>query len=94
LRGANVQKQTDVLVVCPDCRKVYLQRVTGGYIGPRKRAPNYSVSLQERCKAAGQTDGADSWYGLMRCTACSLRRCPPALRETLRSWLENGESPA
>lgn len=89
-----MQKQTDVVVVCPDCNKVYVQRVTGDYIGPTRRAPNYRPELQERCKAHGQTDETRHWYGLMRCTACSLRRCPPALRETLRAWMENGESPA
>jgi hypothetical protein len=89
-----VQKQTDVVVACPDCKRVYVQRVTGAYIGPRKRAPNYEPALQERCKEAGQTHGKDSWYGLMRCAACSLERCPPTLRETLRKWLERGELPA
>jgi hypothetical protein len=94
LRGTNVQTQTDVLVVCPDCYKTYVQRVTGAYIGPRKRAPNYKPALQERCKAHGQTDGKDHWYGLMRCAECSLERCPPSLRETMRAWLEKGENPA
>jgi hypothetical protein len=89
-----VQEQTDVLVVCPDCGKVYVQRVTGEYIGPRKRAPNYAPDLQERCKSQGQTDGKNHWYGLMRCAACSLRLCPPSLRKVMRAWLEMGESPS
>lgn len=89
-----MQPQTDVVVVCPDCHKVYVQRVTGAYIGPRKRAPNYAVRLQERCKEAGQTFEHGAWYGLMRCTECSLKRCPPSLRETMRAWLEKGENPA
>jgi hypothetical protein len=86
-----VQKQTDVLVACPDCGKVYVQRVTGAYIGPRKRAPSYLPDLQERCKARGQTDGRNGWYGVMRCAECSLQKCPPSLRESLRRWLEHGE---
>jgi hypothetical protein len=93
LRGTNVQKQIDVVVVCPDCRRSYVQRVTGEYIGPRRRAPNYLPELQERCKEHGQTDGKDHWYGLMLCAACSLERCPPSLRETMRAWLEQGENP-
>src|SRR4051794_22464471 len=82
LRGTNVQKQTDVLVVCPECEKQYVQRVTGEYIGPKRRAPNYKPALQERCKAHGQTVGPDHWYGLMRCAECSIRLAPPAIRET------------
>jgi hypothetical protein len=89
-----VQKQTDVVVVCPDCRKAYVQCVTGAYIGPRKRAPNYLPWLQERCKRHGQTFERGAWYGLMRCAACSLRLCPPSLRETVRKWTEQGENPA
>lgn len=91
MQRKNVQKQTDVLVVCPECKTVYVQRVTGEYIGPRKRAPNYDPALQERCKAHGQTFDRGHWYGLMRCAQCSVRDAPPALQETLRKWLQEGE---
>lgn len=86
-----MQKQTDVFVQCQDCYKYYVQRVTGAYIGPRKRAPNYAPQVQEQCKAHGQTDGRRHWYGLMRCADCSVRRAPPVLRETVRKWLQEGE---
>lgn len=86
-----MQKQTEVLVVCPDCAREYIQSVTGEYIGPRRRAPNYKRALRERCCAHGQVKDERSWYGLMLCAECSLRRCPPALRPALQRWLEHGE---
>jgi hypothetical protein len=89
-----VQKQTDVLVVCPDCGKVYVQRVTGEYIGPRKRAPNYKPALQERCKAHGQTFEQGFWYGLMRCTECSVRRHRPSSRRRCGSGCKKGNAHA
>lgn len=86
-----MQKQVEVLVACPDCRKLYVQRVTGELVGPRKRATNSDPDLQQWCKDLGQTDGKRSWYGLMRCAACSIRLAPPILREALAKWLNHGE---
>lgn len=86
-----MQEQTNVVVKCPNCFKEYVQTVTGRYIGPRKRVPNYSPLLQERCRQNGQTFDRGEWCGLMLCAACSLLRCPPALQPALQRWLEHGE---
>lgn len=86
-----MQKQTDVVVMCPDCENVYVQRVTGKYNGPRRRCRNAEYLLRERCCAAGQVEDEKSWYGLMFCAECSIKRAPPALQETMRKWLKEGE---
>jgi hypothetical protein len=85
------QNRTRVLVVCPDCGLVYRQWVTGTYIGPRKRCTAAHPEIRLVAEEAGQGKGKGAWYGLMRCTQCSIRLAPPALRERLEKWLLHGE---
>jgi uncharacterized protein with PIN domain len=80
-----------IVAVCPDCLDVYWQEVPDGYDGPKKVPNRREVALRALVDQADDVGGPRMVYYRMRCADCSVRLAPPALKETLRKWLQVGE---
>lgn len=80
-----------VVAVCPDCRDVYWQEVPDGYDGPTRAPRADEYALRALVATADVLRGKKDVYYRMRCADCSVRLAPPALRETLKKWLQQGE---
>lgn len=80
-----------VVCKCPICCKVYNQRTAHRWCGPTWRPRAYEHALFALCEENGQGKGKTAWAGLAYCMECSLRRLPPSLRETIKTWLQYGE---
>jgi uncharacterized protein with PIN domain len=86
-----MSKKKRVVAVCPDCNDVYWQEVPDGYRGPKRIPRKDEVLARAMLEQSDAMEHRRTRYYLMRCADCSVRLAPPALKETLRKWLQAGE---